>query len=452
MKNGKTIKSTEGCNRFDSRQCFWLDPSCHHPNGTQHGGGAQPPQSPLHSGGASTPPSTHQRTPVALQLILCNISLQCQASLRLHACSMRTRTTSVYSMLCSNPGLIRSLTSTFNDPRWPAKGRVPKLVIDSLMSDETAHKVKVPGATPSWLRIVQAKMKAGCRWLGVTAPLQHATIQDQQHSTTEPCPQNSANGPANGRPAAKGQHQKRKKHGARTRHSTQTNTWHVCVVRRALSWLTPDGALMTTPIICPPTPLRSTAAEYLYSTLFEHGFAGKISQCIDRLLAAVEIPCKIRALDSASDNRRWSAYEFSTLPSNVLYLVVWCTIHINHAITASGIKQMGPLMFNSLYSCSLLMVIGSNFYQLVNVVPLFVRTHCVFRASPPPVVVPVTESVGYTIMSLGYLDGQVFTKHPRGIAFLRVFQGDWFDRNVMTLHKLKNTLASFELVRPPALA
>ena len=447
---GRRLKAQRGATDSIPGSAFGLTPVATTPMVLSMGGGAQPPQSPLHSGGASTPPSTHQRTPVALQLILCNISLQCQASLRLHACSMRTRTTSVYSMLCSNPGLIRSLTSTFNDPRWPAQGRVPKLVIDSLMSDETAHAVKVPGATPSWLRIVQAKMRAGCRWLGITAPLQHATIQDHQHSTTEPCPQNNANG----RPAAKGQGHKRKKPGlkARTRNSTQTNTWHVCVVRRALSWLTPGGALMTTPIICPPTPLRSTAAEYLYSTLFEHGFAGKISKCIDGLLAAVEIPCKIRALDSASDNRRWSAYEFSTLPINVLYLVVWCTIHINHAITTSGIKQMGPLMFNSIYSCSLLMVIGSNFYQLVNVVPLFVRTHCVFRASPPPVVVPVTESVGYTIMSLGYLDGQVFTKHPRGIAFLRVFQGDWFDRNVMTLYNLKNTLASFELVRPPALA
>jgi len=183
--------------------------------------------------------------------------------------------------------------------------------------------------------------------------------------------------------------------------------------------------------------------------LFVVGLAGQLSECLANLLKAAEVPVKLRSFDSASDNRRLMAYEFSTLNANVLHLVTWCTIHINHAITSSGIKQMGAETFNSLYSCSLLLQIGGNFYQIVAKIPVFVRDHVVFKAEPPPTKVDVTETVGYFIMGLGYLDDEVFTDHPRGIAFLKIFCGDWWDRNIITIFNVKSTMEMFELANLP---
>ena len=183
--------------------------------------------------------------------------------------------------------------------------------------------------------------------------------------------------------------------------------------------------------------------------LFTVGLAGQLSECLRHLLKAAEIRVKLRSFDSAKDNRRLLAYEFSTLDARTLHLVTWCTIHINHAITTSGIKQMGAEAFNSLYSCSLLLQLGGNFYALVAAIPRFVRDHVIFRADAPPNDVDITETVGYLIMGLGYLDGEVFTTHPRGIAFLKIFSGDWWDRNLITIFNVKSMMDMFELADLP---
>ena len=178
---------------------------------------------------------------------------------------------------------------------------------------------------------------------------------------------------------------------------------------------------------------------------FNNGAARPLTECINNLLASVDVPIKIRALDSAPDNRKLTAHEFGNLPLNVIYMVVWCTIHINHAITSSGMKQFGAANYNSLYSCALLMQIGTNFYQLVLAIPKFVQTHCNFIPTPPPEDIPLKETMGWLIMSLGYLDGQVFTDHPRGIKFVETFRGNWANRNVWNIYNMAHTIESFEL-------
>ena len=50
---------------------------------------------------------------------------------------------------------------------------------------------------------------------------------------------------------------------------------------------------------------------------------------------------------------------------------------------------------------------------------------------------------------LGYLDGEVFTTHPRGIAFLKIFSGDWWDRNLITIFNVKSMMDMFELADLP---
>jgi hypothetical protein len=52
-------------------------------------------------------------------------------------------------------------------------------------------------------------------------------------------------------------------------------------------------------------------------------------------------------------------------------------------------------------------------------------------------------------MGLGYLDDEVFTDHPRGIAFLKIFCGDWWDRNIITIFNVKSTMEMFELANLP---
>ena len=179
------------------------------------------------------------------------------------------------------------------------------------------------------------------------------------------------------------------------------------------------------------------------------GLAGQLSECLRNLLNDAEVAIKLRSFDSASDNRRLMAYEFSTLGPNILHFVAWCTIHMNHAITTSGIKQMGALAFNSIYSCALLMAIGTNFYNLVMVIPVFVKAHVVYMPTPPPDDVKLEDTVGYLIMGLGYMDGKPFTEHPRGVTFLKLFCGNWWDRNLITIFNVKNVMEMFEFVNLP---
>ena len=167
-------------------------------------------------------------------------------------------------------GLIRSLTSAFADARWPAHHRVPKVVIESLMSDETAHSLKVPGATPAWLLMIRAKMRAGCKHKSITTSQPNHALRDassdcefesddnDDDSDTD-CDADSDSGDASPPPT------KRQRHHVRTRSHTQSQTWAVCVVRRSMSWLTMSGHLMYTPLISPPAPMRLKGAEYLWN-------------------------------------------------------------------------------------------------------------------------------------------------------------------------------------------
>ena len=175
-------------------------------------------------------------------------------------------------------GLIRSLTSSFSDARWPARHSVPKLVIGSCMADETAHKVKVPGATPGWLEMVRAKMKAGCKHKCIKTSQPHSAIRDESsdeadefdesddsdkfsdnESNDDPDANDAGSDSDSASPPAK-----RKLH-VRTRSHTQSQTWSVCVIRRSISWLTMSGQLVFTPLISPPSPMRLKGAEYLWN-------------------------------------------------------------------------------------------------------------------------------------------------------------------------------------------
>ena len=167
-------------------------------------------------------------------------------------------------------GLIRKLASSFNDARWPAGHRVPKVVIENLMSDETSHKLKVPGATPAWLQLVKARMRAGCKHKGITTSQPHSALGDDASGDCEfesdddsdddddeaSGAAGTTGGDADSEPPAK---------RMRTKVSTQSQTWAVCVVRRSISWLTMSGHLMYTPLISPPAPMRCKGAEYLWT-------------------------------------------------------------------------------------------------------------------------------------------------------------------------------------------
>ena len=185
-------------------------------------------------------------------------------------------------MLTSN-GLIRSMTTTFNDARWAAPRSVPKLIIESLMSDETSHQVRVPSGTPAWLLLVQAKMKAGNKHQCLMAPPDRPALDDDHNDDDDnhsddagnhdetPDSDDADDGNHNDDDNHNDDHdthkqsKKRKLSALRTRNNTQSQTWPVCVVRRSLSWLTLSGNLMYTPMITPPSAMRVKGAEYLWS-------------------------------------------------------------------------------------------------------------------------------------------------------------------------------------------
>ena len=160
--------------------------------------------------------------------------------------------------LCTTSGLIRSLMHTFADPRWPTQqGSVPKLVIESMMSDETSHKVKVPSSVPPWLDLVKARMRSRITKPAINGQPSHAQLDDIT-------PSRGMNRLPSGEPTVK----RRKIQTTitlRTRQSTQSYTWSVSVIRRSLSWLTPSGQLMFAPLASPPTALKRKGAAYLWN-------------------------------------------------------------------------------------------------------------------------------------------------------------------------------------------
>ena len=130
-----------------------------------------------------------------------------------------------------------------------------------------------------------------------------------------------------------------------------------------------------------PVPLKSTGAEFLWGAIMLFGEYGKISQAIEKLFLVSDLNVKIRQLDSASGNRRFIAHELSQLSIHTLMIIFWCTIHINHAITTSAIQNFGMHSYNGLYSASLLMRVGANFFDLIAKVPLFVKEVIYFTPS-----------------------------------------------------------------------
>ena len=173
-------------------------------------------------------------------------------------------------------GLIICMTTTFNDARWLAQRSVPKLVIESIMSDETSHQVKVPGGSPAWLLMVQAKMKAGNKHKCLMAPTEMAALDDDKENDSqagnavsdesgEDVSDESDDGSQSSDDVSEAQSKKRRRTGVRTRPVTQSQTWPVCVIRRSLSWLTISGNLMYTQLITPPAAMRQKGAEYLWS-------------------------------------------------------------------------------------------------------------------------------------------------------------------------------------------
>ena len=166
------------------------------------------------------------------------------------------------------------MTTTFNDERWLAQRSVPKLVIESLMSDETQHQVKVPGVSPAWLTMVQAKMKAGNKHACILAPTDMAALADvdgiNDSQAGDEVSDESESGDdvsdeSDSSDAPLPQSKKRRRAPVRTRQVTQSQTWPVCVIRRSLSWLTISGNLMYTQLITPPSAMRQKGAEYLWS-------------------------------------------------------------------------------------------------------------------------------------------------------------------------------------------
>lgn len=237
-------------------------------------------------------------------------------------------------------GFVRCLEQVFRDDRWAPNG-VVKVAIESLMSDETSHKVRVPAAIPSWLKSARARIAQ--KTLGSGGSLLMLD-DDAPHSGFVPHPAPSP------KPAAK---------VFRTKVQSLSHTWSVLVTRRSVSWLTMKGELLTVPLAVPPVPMRNKSASHLYNALFVQGLAGQLHDVIDKMLTSTDLPIKMRFWDSAQENKKLAAYEYTTIAPEILYVVIWCTMHINHALTTSSqsdgeycngcLVLGGPLAFSLLF-------------------------------------------------------------------------------------------------------
>ena len=165
--------------------------------------------------------------------------------------------------------------------------------------------------------------------------------------------------------------------------SAKIHTWQVCVVKRTLHFVASKGPCVLN-LIMPPVPMKIVSADRLLAVLFSQGVGKVITGRVDALLETAQYKCKIRETDQARSNKRMLAWELSTTPLEVLYFVVWCTMHINHLITGSILWAWGLTKINSMYCGSLLLHSGTFFSSLIANIPKWLH-HKTFRvASWPP--------------------------------------------------------------------
>ena len=107
--------------------------------------------------------------------------------------------------------------------------------------------------------------------------------------------------------------------------------------------------------------------------------------------------------------------------------VVWCTIHINHAVLTFAIKDFSLHFFNSLYSASLIARIGRNFITLQSRVASFLSdpAKVQFVSGPAPASSWETSAMR-KLLGLGQLGTDSFVQHPCGARVLELFPGAWW--------------------------
>ena len=92
------------------------------------------------------------------------------------------------------------------------------------------------------------------------------------------------------------------------------------------------------------------------------------------------------------------------------------------------------------------MHIGGNWLQLGNAIPTYVRKHILFNPGPAPPAVKSCMEMMHKIMSLGYINGEIFTESKKGKYWLQLFVGMWSHKEVMTIYGKPDNMESFKEV------
>ena len=95
-------------------------------------------------------------------------------------------------------------------------------------------------------------------------------------------------------------------------------------------------------LVLPPVPVKRTSADILYPAIFSAGLMGRVSKLIEGVLKSSDYSIKVRLLDSARENKRWTAHEMN-IDDKSLFLLCWCSIHANHAITIGCVRSLAGL-------------------------------------------------------------------------------------------------------------
>ena len=224
--------------------------------------------------------------------------------------------------------------------------------------------------------------------------------------------------------------------------SQSTNAPHVFLVLRKLLWSKGDLD-MTYEHGFPPVPCLTTTAGTLHAIFHKLpglGSSQQYNRVLDTMSANCEDLLKLRTMDGAKSNNKYTAWEIMNDAnlSSVFLVAMHCLLHVNSLIGSALTVALFPLFPEALYCASKFLRMGDFFLRMMYSAPELVKGFTI-SIEPPDAKWPRIHKAFILLVSLLHKGSTVYTAYvgPKAtwwtdlLFLISVLNGNWLSATLI---------------------